>query len=500
MGRRARAGAVVALLAFCACGGGGSGGGGSGGEASSVGPSLETHVLARAGYGPDRWSEERIAALGVDAYLEEQLHPESIPDDALEARLAGYGSLGRQFQELVVEYADAPSLPLRELQRARLLRAALSRRQLEQMLVDFWSDHFNVYAGGGRTQSFAVVAYERDAIRPFVLGRFADLLTAVARSAAMLYYLDNFVSVREGFSDRGARRGLNENYARELLELHTVGVEAGYTQQDVLEVARAFTGWTAYAPPEGGPDGFYFYAEGHDRNAKRVMDLALPAGRGLEDGLDLLAYLAAHPGTARRVCAGLAVRFVSESPGPRLLDECVQAYRSSGGDLEDVMRTLFASPEFRDPRQRGAKHKRPLVFVASLLRATGAQPGDDTLDRLLDDLARLGEAPWLAHPPSGVPDDSAHWTGGAALLARFGIVARVTDADAALRIDWRAPASAPPGALVDSLGERLLPRPAGTDTRAAVVARLEAIPGASDAARVREAAALLLASPEFMQH
>ncbi len=496
MGRRARARAVAAALVLAACGGGG--GSGSGAVASS-GPSLEAHVLARTAYGPDAWTQERVATLGVDAYLEEQLHPEPIPDDVLTTRLADYGSLQRDFVDLVADYANAPGVPLRELMRARLLRSAYSHRQLEQVLVDFWLDHFNVFAGGGRTLSMAVGPYERDAIRPHVLGRFEDLLQAVAHSAAMLYYLDNFVSVRMGFSQSGVRQGLNENYARELLELHTVGLEAGYTQRDVIDVARAFTGWMAYAPPEGARDGFFYYAAAHDPDAKQVMGLALPAGRGIEDGLEVVAYLAAHPSTARRMCTALVVRFVSESAPSRLVDECAQVFRASGGDLEDVMHTILFSREFRDPIHRDTKVKRPLVFVASLLRATGAEPGDDTLDRLLDDLTRLGEAPYFAHPPSGYPDVSSHWTGGGALLARFGLVARITDADESLRVDWGV-TSGSAAEIVDALADHLLGAAPADATRSAIIARVEELGAVSDSLRVREAAALLLASPEFMQH
>jgi hypothetical protein len=463
-------------------------------------PTLEAHVLARAGYGADAWSRQRIAALGVDAYLEEQLHPDSIRDDALDARLAGYTSLSGELPQLLESFTGAASeLPLREASRARLLRAIFSRRQLEQQLVDFWYDHFNVFAASGRTQSMSVVPYERASIRPHVLGRFEQLLRAVAVSPAMLYYLDNCLNVKEGFySASGPRTGLNENYARELLELHTVGSESGFTQADVVDTARALSGWRVQPPPSGDAGSFLFFAPSHDQDAKRVLGLRLPPGGGLQEGFELLAYLARHPSTARRVCFALTRRFVSETPPVLLVGECAQVFLSSGGDLRAVTRFILFSRQFREPSLRGSKLKRPVVFVASLLRAMGARPDDRAVDELLGYLGLLGEAPFMAHPPSGYPDDSSHWSGAGAMLTRFALVAAVTEADAGLGIGGIGELPAP--ALVDALAARLLgaaPMPA---TRAAAIAGVESLGAAQGAARAREAAALLLASPDFMQH
>jgi len=489
--RRARGSTRVAWIAL-ACVAGAA-------QAQTV-PTLEAHVLARAAYGADAWSRQRIADLGVDAYLEEQLHPESIPDAALDARLAGYSSLDQPLIALVADYANDPSAPLTELSRARLLRAVFSHRQLEQVLVDFWYDHFNVFAGNGRTPSMSVLPYERDAIRPHVLGRFADLLRAVARSPAMLYYLDNFLNVKSGFvSESGPRKGLNENFARELLELHTVGTASRFTQADVVDTARAFTGWTAQPPPQGDADCFFFYSQSHDQDTKRVLGLTLPRGRGIEDGVDLLNFLARLPSTARRVCAQLAERFVSDTAPARLIGECAQVFIQSGGDLRAVTRTILFSREFRDPALRSNKLKRPLFFLASMLRATGAYPDDRELDGFLDYLRRLGEAPYLAHPPTGYPEASSHWSAGGSLLTRLELVATATEADAALGIRWGVSAGSA-GALVDALGAQLLEAAPVPATRAAAIAGVRALGAAPDALRVREAGALLLASPDFMQH
>ena len=273
---------------------------------------IEAHVLDRVGYGPDAWTRTRIRELGVADYIEEQLQPESIGDPADLADLArvtSLTSLSLDFRELREAYEDDRRQILDELSSARLLRAIYDRRQLEAVLIDFWFDHFSVYAGAG-LPVFDIIPYERDAIRPHVLGRFEDMLMAVARSPAMLDYLDN---------DQNSVFGLNENYGRELLELHTIGVDGPYVEQDVVEVARALTGWTT--DPDGSEfeTGFRYRDDWHDDEAKRVMGLSIPAGGGEQDGRDLLRYLARHPATAAFLCRKLARRFVSENPPQALV-------------------------------------------------------------------------------------------------------------------------------------------------------------------------------------
>src|SRR6185295_18491817 len=259
-----------------------------------------------------------------------------------------------------------------ELSQQKLLRAAYSERQLQEVLVDFWFNHFNVDARKGATR-FLVTEYERDAIRPHVLGRFRDLLEATAKSPAMLFYLDNWMSVDPGSAGLGSpsalragnrqKRGLNENYGRELMELHTLGVDGGYSQNDVTEVARAFTGWTIGNPRQGG--GYFFNARLHDRGEKLVLGHRIKAGGGESDGEQVLDILATHPSTARFIATKLARRFVSDAPPASLVDRLADKFRATDGDLREVTRTILTSPEFLSPTTYGAKVKTPFEFVVS---------------------------------------------------------------------------------------------------------------------------------------
>src|SRR5579884_1671999 len=235
-----------------------------------------------------------------------------------------------------------------DLAEARVYRAIYSNRQLEEELTDFWFNHFNVFLDKGADR-YLVSEYERDAIRPYVLGRFRDLLEATAKSPAMLFYLDNWQSVGADAAANArrpakARRGLNENYARELMELHTLGVDGGYTQKDVTEVARCFTGWTIKAPRQGG--GFEYNDRMHDKGEKVVLGVTIPAGGGIEDGEKVLDILAHHPSTARFISKELAQRFVADNPPATLIDRMAQTFVKSDGDLREVMRTMLTSKEF----------------------------------------------------------------------------------------------------------------------------------------------------------
>jgi uncharacterized protein (DUF1800 family) len=290
------------------------------------------------------------------------------------------------------------------LQQEKLLRAVYSERQLEEVLVDFWFNHFNVFAGKGMVRAY-VSDYERDAIRPHVLGNFRDMLGATAKSPAMLFYLDNWLS-------KGS--GLNENYARELLELHTLGVDGGYTQQDVVNVARAFTGWTM-RPREGS--GFIFVPARHDRGEKIVLGHTIKAGGGVDDGERVLDIVAAHPATAKHIATELAIRFVSDTPPAALIDRVAAKFVDTKGDLREVMRTLLSSPEFMSPDAYRAKVKTPFEFVVSALRATGADV------RVAMPLARslkdMGMQPYFCQPPTGYDDTAASWVNAGALVSRM---------------------------------------------------------------------------------
>ena len=249
----------------------------------------------------------------------------------------------------------------------KLLRAVYINRQLEEVLTDFWFNHFNVNLDKGADR-YMVTTYERDVIRPHVLGHFKDLLLATAQSPAMLFYLDNWQSVGPDTRPNSKRtlQGLNENYGRELMELHTLGVDGGYTQQDVTEVARCFTGWTIREPAGGG---FEFNEKIHDKGEKQVLGVTIPAGGGMSDGLRVIDILAHHPSTAPFISKSLAIRFVSDDPPEALVGRWPQRFSKTDGDLREVMRTMIYSPEFWDPANFRSKMKSPLEMVASAVRA-----------------------------------------------------------------------------------------------------------------------------------
>ena len=284
---------------------------------------------------------------------------------------------------------------------AKLLRAIYSERQLEEVMTDFWFNHFNVFIGKGADR-YLVTSYERDVIRPHALGKFEDLLVATAKSPAMLFYLDNWLSVgpdsdiargipqesayhasrrralparrRAQVKGKGkAQSGLNENYGRELMELHTLGVNGGYTQQDVTEVARVLTGWTIDQPQKGG--GFKFEERMHEPGDKIVLGHKIKQ-HGEKEGMEVLHMLAHHPSTAHFICTKLAMRFVSDDPPPALVDRMAQTFLKKDGDIREVLKTMFKSPEFWSDDAYRAKVKTPLEFVVSAVRATGADVTD----------------------------------------------------------------------------------------------------------------------------
>jgi uncharacterized protein (DUF1800 family) len=341
-----------------------------------------------------------------------------------------------------------------ELSEQKLLRAIYSERQLQEVLTDFWFNHFNVDARKGRDR-FLLTEYEREAIRPHVLGKFRDLLGATAKSPAMLFYLDNWLSAvpngphpvgadriggvgrrpvqpgigrpRPGIRGGGIpqtrmpaqanlrRNGLNENYARELMELHTLGVDGGYTQRDVADVARAFTGWTIDNPRQGG--SFRFDARIHDEGEKTILGQRFARNGGRNDGERVLDMLAAHPSTARFLSTKLARRFVSDTPPPSLVDRLASRFAATGGDLRAVTATLLTSPEFLRPEAYRAKVKSPFEFVVSSVRATGAENIDAR--RLVRSLQELGMPLYQCQPPTGYKDTADAWTNTGALVNRM---------------------------------------------------------------------------------
>ncbi|HEY1402791.1 MAG TPA: DUF1800 domain-containing protein [Pyrinomonadaceae bacterium] len=385
-----------------------------------------------------------------------------------------------------------------ELQSSRILRATYSERQLQEVLVDFWSNHFNVYANKGADR-WLLVSYDRDTIRPHTLGKFKDLLLATAQSPAMLFFLDNYQSVspsagqraartrprvkrffetltepqaggqenmeqggqrrrrrmnrrqqqmREGAHAEGTpempaaaqaqaqpapqqprrrRRGINENYARELMELHTLGVEGGYTQKDVQEVARCFTGWTIFDPRgQGGAAGltnperagtFFFNPRLHDDGEKIVLGHKIPAGGGVNDGMMVLDILSKHPSTAKFIATKLARRFVTDNPAPALVERIASAYTKSDGDIRTTLRAIFASPEFNAPENYRAKIKTPFELAISAVRSLGGETtGAPALHQWI---ARMGEPLYQYQAPTGYPDTAEHWVNTGALLERM---------------------------------------------------------------------------------
>ena len=359
------------------------------------------HLLSRATYGPRPGDLARLRRQGPKAWLEDQLHPERLDDTTCDLRAERFESLGFAPGDA---YAFRRSVLRDELVRHALLRAIYSRRQLFELLVGFWSDHLNIDIGKGDCVVLKP-ADDREVIRRHALGRFAELIRASATSPAMLVYLDNAANkVRRGHADKP-----NENYARELLELHTLGVDGGYTQRDVTEAARCLTGWTFDAGRVFATDQnrAFFRADWHDDGEKLLLGHRIPAGGGPRDLDRLVEIVCRHPSTARHIAGKLCRRFVAADPPRALVESTAAVFTRTDGQIPAVLRNIFRSAEFAD--SRGLLLKRPLRFVVSALRAVAA----DTHARppLLDALRRLGQ-PLFEHPtPDGYAADEATWLG-----------------------------------------------------------------------------------------
>jgi uncharacterized protein (DUF1800 family) len=484
---------------------------------------LAVHLLQRATYGARPEDIAAVLAVGREGWLDRQLHPETIDDSALLARLEPLQAISMSLEELYAAYptprrrrtmfGDADSLerarlrgemraeglesPRRigaELAGARLQRAVYSERQLEALMTDFWFNRFNVYWGKGMDR-WLVPAYEREAIRPHVFGRFEDLLSATARHPAMLFYLDNWRSIapdslRSANGARASRElpegaGFNENYARELLELHTLGVDGGYTQADVEAAARALTGWSIAF--RGEVPEFRFRPALHDVGEKRFLGHALPAGRGIEDGEAVLEILARHPSTAHHLARDLAEAFVADDPPAALVDRLARVFLETDGDLRAVTRALFTAPEFYDPAVRGGKVKSPFELVASALRLTDAEVAP--MNGTGEYLRSAGEIPYGARDPIGYPKTAVEWIDGGAMLQRMNLALELASGKTRgveIDADELAAGSDP----VEALATRVLP--GGDSERVAEVVR-------ADLASVERALGLILGSPEFQK-
>jgi uncharacterized protein (DUF1800 family) len=484
------------------------------------------HVLNRLGFGARPGDVERVKAMGLENYINQQLNPEKISDSAAENKVADLSTLNMSTAELYGKFPqpgqllrqlqargalpenlaearenrvkggantkpgempkdDAMSGPeapknnqtqppanplenekyreaiekyyrenglqrpqriINELQASRILRAVYSERQLQEVMVDFWTNHFNVFANKGADR-WLLTSYDRDTIRPFAMAKFSQLLEATAKSPAMLFYLDNFQSVSPDANagrlrPQQQRRGINENYARELMELHTLGVDGGYTQKDVQEVARCFTGWTIFQPRGGAAavsavmprDGerrnarrrdamertagtFFFNTRTHDDGEKMVLGHKIPAGGGMKDGLMVLDILAHHPSTAKFIATKLVRHFVADNPPPALVDRAAETFRKTDGDIRETLKTIFFSKEFNSTEAYRVKIKRPFELVVSAIRTLGADtnggPGTHQW------IARMGEPLYGFQTPNGYSDSAESWVNTGGLLERM---------------------------------------------------------------------------------
>lgn len=531
------------------------------------------HVLNRVAYGPRPGDIARVKAMGVKAYIAQQLAPEKIADPKVDQALSMFPTLTMSTRELADKYyrpldqmkrqekakqvkagndgaaamadpanPNAPknnNLPpearamqqeaasvLQNLMQARMIRAVDSERQLNEVLVDFWFNHFNVYAQKGAVNEY-LNEYERDAIRPYVLGNFRDMLGAVAHSPAMLFYLDNFQSADPNMANReqaqrqkqleqrlnsprarvtpqqreqalarlqqakqNMPRGLNENYARELMELHTLGVDGGYSQKDVQEMARIFTGWTIDQPRGGGR--FQFKPEMHDPNSKTILGQTIQGhsgADGMREGERALDILAMHPKTAHHIAFKLAQRFVADAPPESLVERAAGVYLKTKGNLREVTRAILESPEFFSVEAYNAKVKTPLDFVVSAARVTGA--AINNASPLVQALRNnFGMPLYGCQPPTGYSTTADAWVNTGALLARmnFGL-SIVSGQQRGIRVNAATLApntnEATRNALVDSvLAGRISPSTSATLAKAPNPAQL---------------LALLLGSPEFQK-
>ena len=394
--------------------------------AEPVSDQVVVHLLNRLAFGPTLEEVRRVKTIGVERYVAEQLDPESIPEPIeLRWRLAQlntlklnpvqlrqlYGPLRtlRGFKpnpELEKAQRERVQVILRDASEARILRALLSPRQLREVMVDFWFNHFNVYSGKGLDDIW-IGNYEEQAIRPFVLGRFRDLLFATTKHPAMLVYLDNALSTAPASPGaRGRQKGLNENFAREVMELHTLGANGGYTQEDVVTLARVLTGWGVNQPNARFFPEYAAVFEGarHDYSPKVFLGRPLQS-RGKAEGEEALDILARSPATAHHIAFELAQYFVADEPPPALVTRLAARFLETDGNIKEVLRTLFASNEFRN--SKGAKYKTPYQFVISAVRSAGASPGN--VRPLLGAMDQLGMPLFGCLTPDGYKNTEDAW-------------------------------------------------------------------------------------------
>ncbi|HZS45781.1 MAG TPA: DUF1800 domain-containing protein [Blastocatellia bacterium] len=526
------------------------------------------HLLNRITYGPRPGDVERVKEMGVNAFIEEQLHPERIEDSKITDRVKQFETLNENTQEL---YSMQPKELVTELQQAKVLRAIYSERQLNEVMVDFWQNHFNVFVGKGADR-FLMTAYDRDTIRPHAMGKFKDLLLATAESPAMLFYLDNWMNstpnvdyaevarevraerqqngqmpnpnfpgginrpVRpgggfggvgggigairrqqqrqqqqqkqaQGVLGKNRKLGINENYAREIMELHTLGVNGGYTQKDVIEVAKCLTGWSIRQPRN---DGEFVFREGmHEKGDKFVLGQKINAG-GMRDGLQVIDLLAHHPSTAKFISTKLVRRFVSDNPPQSLVDKVAQTFMSTDGDIRSMLKTIFTSQEFNSPDNYRAKMKTPLEMAISAVRAVGGEATDASA--IVRQVGRMGMPLYQAQPPTGYPDVAESWINTGLLLERMNFALQLAAnklPGVSVDVKQLAPGANPkePATYTDHLIKEILHGSVSQQTMVALnkpmpqltSTRFDGNGTVADNAPLVKTVALLLGSPEFQR-
>lgn len=515
------------------------------------------HALNRLGYGPTPGQVDAVVREGVLRWVDRQLGYDAVRDPALADRERHFEVLRTPMSEMVAMHADQLSKALKaqaqggdsatmralraerrqadvpgkrdlrelngELGAVTVIRAIASERQLAEVLADFWTNHFNVLITKGFDRAYFADYLERT-IRAHALGRFEDLLVATATSPAMLFYLDNAQSVADNTSVAASSRrratsarpggrvsamdpamagqlrqrmprGLNENYARELLELHTLGVDGGYTQADVVNVARILTGWTINR--RRGHD-FHFLAAAHDRGEKVVLGQRFPGGRGEDEGRALLRMLASHPATKHHLSAKLCARFVADQAPDGCIDDAVRAWTRSDGDIREVVRAVVRSPDFWTMSTIQAKTKTPLEFVVSAVRAVGGTP-DDT-PRLAAQLQRLGQPLFQMVTPNGYPETSGEWVNSGALLARMTFAVALASnrlPGITVQLDALVPATADHEVLLDAVNRSVLGGGMSERTRRTILQELRDLTDPRTARAL--AVGLALGGPEFQR-
>jgi uncharacterized protein (DUF1800 family) len=468
------------------------------------------HILNRSSYGIRPGDIEQVQAMGIDQYIQQQLNPELISESiTLTDRLSKLDTLNLSPVEIFQQYnpnrqvlGQSPLPEIRKNQQkqarqivnqateARLLRSIYSQRQLQEVMVDFWYNHFNVFADKGIDRLW-VGAYEQQAIRPYTLGKFRDLLGATARHPAMLFYLDNWQNSVPNPNKKGRSQGLNENYARELMELHTLGVDGGYKQDDVVALAKIFTGWGFKQPGQKIPDGysFQFNANSHDFSNKVFLNQNI-IGSGIGEGEQALDLLSRHPSTARQISFKLAQYFVADNPPKSLVDRLSKRFISTDGEIKLVLDTLFKSREFWDRKYYGTKFKTPYQYAISSIRSTGIDVSE--VKPLNDFLKQQGMPLYGCPTPNGYKNTQEAWLNPDSMTRRLNYVTNLAKGKLPISASATIPANSMPTnpmVIVDPV------KLAATLGNNFSVQTQQAISTSNPDIR----AALILGSPEFMK-